>query len=221
VRKVVFRGLFARRGRIALAAIAVAIAVSSAAGTFLLADSVHHSYAALVRQVTAGVDVYVRGPETDRLQGIGDFAPVTDDLVTQVRAVPGTAQAQGQIVRVAQMATVDGSFIHPGPTYAYSWSASPTLSPFKLVAGRPPAGPGEVVVDRATASSSGLAVGSVVRVSIGTKAFQPARVTGLVTSRLGGDLAGSAAVFVAGSWAQQLLGINGRWDLVEVAAARG
>jgi putative ABC transport system permease protein len=221
VGKVIFRGLISRWGRLVLAAAAVALGVSSVAGTLILADSVHHSYAALTRQVSAGVDVYVRGPEIDRRQGISDFAPVPNSLLAQVRATHGTSQAQGQIVRVAQLIRTDGRFLDTGATYVYSWPASAQLSPFALVAGRAPVGPGEVVIDRAIAGANRLDIGDAVRVSIDVKTPQTARVTGLVTPRLGGDLSGAAAVFVAAPWAQRLLGVEGRWDLIEVAAARG
>ena len=121
VMRVVWRGVLARRWRFAGAALAIVTGVALVSGTLLLAGGAHRSYAPLVHQVTGGVDVYVRGPERDTKQGIGDFAPVPGTLVDQVRSVAGAAQAEGEVVRVAQLVATGGTFLQAGrPTYVYS-----------------------------------------------------------------------------------------------------
>jgi putative ABC transport system permease protein len=220
--KVVLRGLMARWRQVTLAGLATFVGVAFVSGTLVLADSARSSYSRLVKQVTSGVDVYVRGPETDKRQGISDFAPVPDALLTRVAAVAGVAQAQGQVVRLGQLVALSGTFLNPNrPTYAYSWIGSTRLSAFKLIAGRAPFAAGEIALDSSTAAADHLRLGDAVRVSVNVSAPLPAQVTGLVQPTVGGDLSGAAAVLLGAGWAQSVVAIPGRWDLVEVAATPG
>jgi putative ABC transport system permease protein len=220
--KLVLRGLAGRWREVILAGLAIFVGVAFVCGTLVLAESVRSSYARLVKQTTSGVDVYVRGPETDKRQGISDFAPVDGALLQPVRGVAGVAQAQGQVVRVGQLVTLGGTFLNPNrPTYVYSWLSSAMLSAFSIVAGRAPSAAGEIALDRSTAAADGLRLGDAVRVSVDVKSPLVARVTGLVQPTFGGDLTDASAVLLSGAWAQSVVGIAGRWDLLEVAAAPG
>jgi putative ABC transport system permease protein len=222
VLKLVLSGVLSRRRRFALGALAIVLGVGFVSGTLVLSQSARHSYDRLLSQVTFGVDVYVRGPETDRKQGISDFAAVPDQLLTRVRSVAGVAAAQGQVVRVGALVSQAGRFLNVGqPVYAYSWPAVAAHSPFVLVSGRAPAAPGEVVIDRQSAAEDGLRVGDRVRVSVDVASPLPAVVVGLVDPRVGGSLAAATQLFVSAPWAQQLTGIGGQWDLLEVSATPG
>src|SRR5262249_47759803 len=116
------RGLQARWTQYLLTAVAVAIGVALVSGTILLAQSARASYSKLLHQVSSGIDLYVRGPETEVHQGISDFAPVPDALLARVRAVPGVAEARGQVVRTGHLVSTSGTFLDVDrPTYVYSW----------------------------------------------------------------------------------------------------
>lgn len=220
--KLILSGVRLRRRRFALGALAIVLGVGFVSGTLVLAQSVRHSYDQLLRQATSGVDVYVRGPETDRKLGISDFAAVPNNVLATVTAVPGVAAGQGQVVRLAALVSPAGRFLGTDhPTYGYSWPAHADRSPFVLVAGRAPATPGEVVIDRESAVSDGLGLGAHVRVSIDVASPAPAVVVGLLEARGGTDLTGATSVFVFAPWAQQLSGIPGQWDLLELTAAPG
>jgi putative ABC transport system permease protein len=204
-----------------LSSAAIAIGVALMSGTLILARSARASYSKLLHQVSSGVDLYVRGPETDVHQGISDFAPVPGSLVARVRAVPGVADAQGQVVRTGAVVTDDGTFLDAGrPTYVYSWVASKGLSSFELVSGRVPTADGEVALSRAMLQSAGLRIGDSVRLSVEAHAPRPARIVGFVQPTTGGDLTGAGAVFTSAAWAQRITAIGDKWDLIEVAATR-
>src|ERR1700736_707178 len=96
--KLILSGVKSRRRRFTLGALAIVLGVGFVSGTLVLSQSVRHSFHRLLGQVTFGVDVYVRGPETDRKQGISDFAAIPDQLLGQMRSVSGVAAAQGQVV---------------------------------------------------------------------------------------------------------------------------
>ncbi|HEY1740529.1 MAG TPA: ABC transporter permease, partial [Acidimicrobiia bacterium] len=218
--KLVVRGLQARWRQYVLSATAIAIGVALVSGTVILAQSARASYSKLVHQVSSGIDLYVRGPETDLHQGISDFAPVSDALLQRVRRVPGVAEAQGQVVRTGQLVSTNGDFLDPDrPTYVYSWVASKNLLPFVITSGRAPAADGEVAVSASTARAAGLHLGDRLRLSVSVTTPRPARIVGFVQPTTGGDLTGAGAVFASASWLQRVTGIGARWDLIEVAAS--
>ncbi|MCU1464253.1 MAG: hypothetical protein JWM72_181 [Actinomycetia bacterium] len=217
--KLLTRGVRVRWTQYLLSAAAIAIGVALVSGTVVLAQSARSSYTKLLHPSSTGTDLFVRGPETDVRQGISDFAPVPDALLQRVRAVPGVAAAEGQVVRIGQLVTVAGKFLEADrPNYVYSWMASKELSSFDLTAGRAPAVPGEVAVSDATARLSGLRTGDPIGLSVDAGSPRAARIVGLVQRRSGPDLTGADAVFVDPAWAQRLTGIGDRWDLIEVTA---
>jgi putative ABC transport system permease protein len=188
-------------------------------GALLVADAARRSYQEAAATISNGTDVYVRGPETDVRQGIGDFAPVPASLVATVAGVPGVRAAEGVVSRTGQLVDTSGRFLtDPSTTYVSSWPHTDALQGFALVAGRPPQSPAEVVVDTATARAFGLVLGQTVRVAMGGSSPLPATLVGLAAPREGGDLAGAASAFVDGAWAQQVLGLADRVDLIEVRA---
>jgi putative ABC transport system permease protein len=212
--------LQARWRQYVLSATAIAIGVALVSGTVILAQSARASYSKLVHQVSSGIDLYVRGPETDLHQGIADFAPVSDSLLHRVRAVRGVAEAQGQVVRLGQLVSTGGEFLDPNrPTYVYSWIASKNLLPFVVTSGRAPIADGEVAIGVSTARAAGVHVGDRVRLSVDVTTPRLARVVGFVEPTTGGDLTGASDAFASASWLQRVTGIGDRWDLIEVAAA--
>ncbi|MDQ1383064.1 MAG: putative transport system permease protein, partial [Actinomycetota bacterium] len=219
--KLLARGVRARWTQYLLSAAAIAIGVALVSGTVVLAQSARSSYTNLLRPSSTGTDLFVRGPETDVRQGISDFAPVSDALLQRVRAVPGVAEGEGQVVRIGQLVTVAGRFLESDrPNYVYSWMKSKDLSSFGLTAGRAPAGAGEVAVSSATARLSRLRIGDTIRLSVDAGSPRAARIVGFVQRQSGPDLTGADAVFVSGAWAQRVTGIGNRWDLIEVTATR-
>jgi putative ABC transport system permease protein len=104
---------------------------------------------------------------------------------------------------------------------ALSWPPDPPFQAiFSRRAGRAPAGPGEVMIDAASARKGHFAVGDPIQVAIGGQA-RPFTVTGITgygsADSIGG---GSMAVFGLQN-AQQLFGLAGRYSQIEVKAARG
>jgi putative ABC transport system permease protein len=214
-----WRGLVERWARVTVAALAITASIAFVTGALLVTDAAHRAYQDAAATISNGTDVYVRGPETDVRQGIGDFAPVPASLVASVGRVPGVRASEGVVSRTGQLVDATGRFLtDPTTTYVSSWPHTDALQGFDVVAGRPPAAPAEVVIDTATARASGLALGDTVRVAMGPSTPLPAVLVGLVEPREGGDLAGAASAFVDLAWAQQVLGLGDRVDLVELRA---
>ena len=93
------RSLAAHKVRLALTGLAIVLGVAFMAGTFVLTDTVKHSFDNLFQQVNAGKDIVVQGVAPYGTGGRGggfggNRVPVPASLVPTVRAVPGVADAQ-------------------------------------------------------------------------------------------------------------------------------
>jgi putative ABC transport system permease protein len=142
-----------RRRRVASIAIAVMLGVSFLTGTLVLGDTLKANFDRLFAQVSAGTSVVVRntvavdGPRSgaDLARGLVD-----ESLVARVRSVTGVAGAEGQIVGYGSLLGRDGTAIggNGPPRQAGSWITDAALNPYRLVQGRAPSAPGEVVVNR-------------------------------------------------------------------------
>ena len=152
---------------------------------------------------------------------------VSADLLPRIQAVPGVAEAGGNLVdlsgtgNIAKILDSDGTVIAGNmPSFGFGIDPShPRFNPLTLAEGAWAAGPDQVVLDQATAKDHGFAVGDTVRIA----AEGPARsftVTGL--ARFGGvDCLGGAtmAVFDVPT-ARTMLGKTG-FHAIQVAADPG
>jgi putative ABC transport system permease protein len=98
---------------------------------------------------------------------------------------------------------------------AHGWSSA-RLTPYRLISGRAPAAPGDVVVDRGTAARLHLADGRPLRV-IARGTVVALRVSGIA----GAGSAQAPAMFVTDARAQALLGRPGQADTLAVYPDRG
>ncbi|MFJ8625947.1 FtsX-like permease family protein [Kitasatospora sp. NPDC093550] len=115
---------------------------------------------------------------------VGDSTRIADagPLVTRLAALPGVAAAVPEVSFPAAVITADGTVLsgpQGGASLGHSW-ASAVLAPFRLTAGRAPAGPDEVVLDAATAARAGVTAGGTVRLAT-TEAPRDYTVAGLAS----------------------------------------
>ncbi|HZX57004.1 MAG TPA: FtsX-like permease family protein, partial [Ilumatobacteraceae bacterium] len=106
---------------------------------------------------------------------------VDDTVIDQIRAVPGVAEAEGDVQSFARITTKDGKDLGvDGPPKYGAAFTSETISPWRLnEGGRAPSGPDEVVLDTRTAKDGHVKVGDVVTITAagGSRDFN---VTGIV-----------------------------------------
>src|ERR1700724_3332597 len=95
------KSLAAHKLRLALTAIAIVLGVAFMAGTFVLTDTVKHSFDTLFQQITAGNDIVVQGVAPygtgGGFGGGNTRPPVPASLVQTIRSVPGVADAEGGV----------------------------------------------------------------------------------------------------------------------------
>jgi putative ABC transport system permease protein len=89
--KVATRGLLARKLRLALTALAVALGVTLIAGTYIFTDTITKSFDTIFTETNKGTDIAL-SPNND-LTGDEDPPPIPGAVLRRVQRVPGVQVA--------------------------------------------------------------------------------------------------------------------------------
>ena len=155
-------------------------------------------YAAAVAVVAGHQEV---GPDHDVI--LGEPVRVSTSLVGRLAAVPGVRAAIADSAVPARLGTRD--------VQAHGWSSG-RLAPYRVVAGRPPLHPGEVV------TTFPVQLGTHLRLaSAGT--VDTFEIVGV--SRAGRASTGLPVIFLTDAEAARLAGHPGRVDAIGILASRG
>src|SRR3954454_18933666 len=221
---VALKGLAGRKIRALLTAFAVVIGVAMVSGTFILTDTVQRSFNGIFDASFEQTDAVIRGKQIVEGSYSGSGATIPGSLLTKVRALPEVQSAGGEVTpqeaNSADIIGSDGKAVAKESTGTSYDAANARFSPLKLKSGEWAHGPGQVVIDAGTAKKEHYAVGDPVKVSTGghTNSYE---LTG-IASYGGVDSLGFASIAV---WdvptAQSLLGREGRFDSVSIAARSG
>jgi putative ABC transport system permease protein len=227
--KVALRGLAGRKLRAVLTGIAIVLGVAMISGTYILTDTVQRAFNTLLVDSYAGTDAVVQGKGLDiSIEGEKPPPPPIDaSLLDTVRGVDGVSLATGSVLdeQNTQLLTPDGEAVNSEgwPTLGFGIDTDPALAqfnPLKLFEGRWPASDTEVVIDVGTADKQGYAVGD----SVGISTLQPKQQFEIVGVARYGEVdslgAISFVVFTVPA-AQELLGREGQYDAISVAADEG
>ncbi|WP_143261786.1 ABC transporter permease [Allokutzneria sp. NRRL B-24872] len=196
-----------RPTRLLLTGLAVVVATLFTAGTFMFADTMRKGLELQAAVTPQGAAVVVES------QG----KPVDEDLLTQLRAVPGVAEAT-PVARRSVTVAKPGGTAEPGYWDINSDSGKGPLSRYSVVTGATPSGPGQVAVTENTAKATGLTVGAKLSLSAwGKKQATDVTVTGVVKGKgdRGSTLVGTPDTVKA------VLGPQTTWEQVDIAAAPG
>jgi len=225
MRKVTIKGLLAHKLRLALTSLAIVLGVTFISGTFVLTDTLHNTFYALVGSIYQNIDFEVRGvaqfPTSDAATAVRN--PLAQPLLATVRRVPGVEAADGIVNGYAQFLSPAGKAIVTGgePTIGESFDPDPRTSDLRIVQGRPPAGPSDVVMDAGTAKKYHFRVGERVGVLSSASAPRIFTITGIAQYGSADNLAGVTFAAFALPTAQQMLGKVGLLDHINVEAQPG
>ena len=215
--RIAMKNVLARKGRLLLTAMAVIASCTFLSGVFVFSDTIRASFDRLFANAYAQTDAFVRSPNIIE----GDFGANTrgrlpDTVLDKIRAVPGVAEASGEVQGFARVSTSSGKQIgiDGPPKFGGAFSAEKT-SPWKLDEGRIASGPDEVVIDKRSAKDGNIKVGDMVTVT--AKAAKPFKVVGIVTFA-GSDTSGGAtwALFDLKTAQEFVIGEPGLLDAVSV-----
>ena len=223
------KSIAAHKLRLALTALAVVLGVAFMSGTFVLTDTIRHTFNQLFAQATAGIDAVVRGVAPygtgtnnngpDAGSGIRALTP--ESLIQSVRAVQGVAVADGSASGTVTALNKKGkTFTHFAPTIAISWFNDRQLSALHLTSGHAPAGPGEVTIDRGTAKKQHFVVGDRITI-IGNQGPGVFNIVGVTRFGTTDNLAGATLLSFDLATTQRLIGKPGYVDEIDVASTPG
>src|SRR3954453_21364300 len=95
MRTIAVRGLLARKLRLALTALAVALGVTLIAGTYIFTDTINRSFDTIFSQTNKGTDVALT-PNND-LSGDQAPPPIPASVLARVKAIDGVQVAEGAV----------------------------------------------------------------------------------------------------------------------------
>jgi putative ABC transport system permease protein len=226
---VTLRGIAGRKIRALLTALAVVIGIAMVSGTFVLTDTFQKAFDSIFNESYAGTDAVVSGKQLLEFSSSGR-APVSAELLDQVRALPEVEAAAGGIMDIqansnpAQLVDEDGNKIGGSggaPTFGVGLDSSEhRFSPLSLEEGAWAKGPDQVVVDANTAGKQDLGVGD----SVGIAALGPVEqyeITGIARFGSVDSIGGATFAVFDVPTAQALFQKEGRFDSISVAAKTG
>jgi putative ABC transport system permease protein len=219
--RLILRGFLQRKLRVALTGIAIALGVALMAGTYILTDTINQSFAGIFKTAAKGDSVVVTPTETLGNQTRSQTSPITQQMLEQVRKVPGVAKAAGGIFTTATFLDVKRKRLTNGGAPAFVASLVPQpFESFKPIEGRFPRGSGEVAIDQATSERSDLKVGGAMLIA-GRAPAKRYAIVGIVEFGGGESFGGAGAAVLVPAEAQRVVDEPGRFDQIDVAAAPG
>ena len=161
------RSVVARWPRLLLTALAIVASTSFLSGTFIFRDTIERTFDALFADVYERVDGYVQSSNSvENLFGLERRDRLPAEILDEIRAVPGVADAQAAVQGDAVVIAKDGTPIErpTAPTFGAAINEG-ELSVWRLAEGRLPDGGNDVVLDTLTAQDGGFALGDEVTVN--------------------------------------------------------
>jgi putative ABC transport system permease protein len=224
--KVITAGLLARKFRLFATALAVMLGVAFMAGTLVLADTISRTFNDLSAGVYKGTDAEVRA--TAAFTGgmlIGAQRPfVPASLVATLRHVPGVATDEGSIYGYTRLIGKNGKALgnpaQGAPTLGGNWASVAALNPYHLVAGHPPQGAGQVVIDAKSARDGHLRVGDTTTVLVNGPP-QRVQVVGIAGFGTTDSPGGASVALFTTPVAQRLVAAPGKYTSILFVAQPG
>ena len=218
------KSIGAHKRRLLATSSAVVLGVAFLSGTLVLGDTMETGFGDMFGEANAGTDAIVRSSTEVGDDDISERGLLDASVVEDVAAVDGVATAVPEVSGIGQIVGSDGDPLggNGPPTQAGNWIADPEINPWRIADGRAPEGPGEVVIDKASADGGDLGVGDAT--TIRTPEPVDVTVVGIATfGDAGADSAGpqTYAAFTTEFAQQVLLPEPGRISDVLVVADDG
>jgi putative ABC transport system permease protein len=226
--KATIQGLWGRRVRTALTALAVVLGVAMVSGTYVLTDTIKRAFDGLYEDSYKETGAVISGREVVKNAASGK-ATVPDSLLPKVEALPGVASAAGAIYDVsgttdlAQLIGRDGKKLGQTNSPHFGWGFEPDkerFNPMTLTSGSWADSADEVVIDNGVAKNNHYKVGDRISVSAEgpTRAF---RITGVAKFGSVDSIGGATFAVFDVPTAQDVLGKRGELDQIFMAAKPG
>jgi putative ABC transport system permease protein len=223
--RVTVNGLLAKKLRLVLTSIAVVLGVAFISGTFVLTDTLGNVFDNLFTEATKGVDAVVRAKREleDQNGGFANRNPVPGSLVSVVERAPGVKVAHGNVQGSATVIGKDGDTVQSsnGRGFGFSWLPRPFGEANHIIRGHQPESANEVVLDENTVDDAGYRVGAQVPIVFRSGTPETFTLVGVFRFGDSGGRPGATSAGFTPAAAQRLLGREGEWDAIYVAADSG
>jgi putative ABC transport system permease protein len=226
MRKITMRGLLARKLRLALTALAIALGVTFVTGTLVLTDTLNRTFDALIGTAYEHTNFQVRGTAAFNndtaaaANGTADRRPIPASIAAAVRRLPGVAYVDPSVGGYAQFVSGGNAIGGAGSALGFSFDPNRQLSSVRLVDGSAPRGPDDVVMDKGTATKYHFRVGDRVSVLSG-RPPQSFTITGIVSFGAADNLAGTTLAGFSLQTAQALFNTHSDDDAINILAKPG
>jgi len=222
--RVALRGLFGRKLRTVLTAVAIVLGVALVAGTLVLTDSIQKAFDNIFTDSRQGSSVVISGKSAfDLTDDSGATAPpLQESLLSTVQSQPDVAEAEGSVSGEAQLIGDDNKAIVYGgaPNLGFSIANGESqFNPLTLVEGEWPSGD-EVVIDGQTAKKESFQVGDTVGVQ-GRGPVEKLHISGIVKFGSVSTIGGATLAGFDLPTAQRIFDMEGKLDEIAVAAKPG
>ncbi|QDY79552.1 ABC transporter permease [Streptomyces qinzhouensis] len=228
--RTVLRNVFAHRARLSMTTLAVMLGVAFVSGTLVFGDTVAQALRGASAKNLQDVAVSVQAepqPAPDSAAGPGRTTALTGDLAARIRSVPGVVSVHSVVHGNATLAAANGRPLNAdnrwqnlATNYSPDHRKNGRDSRFPLTAGRGPAAPGEIALDRRTAQKAGYDIGDTVRFAVDGPTLTTELVGTVRTDDPRVTAGGTLALFDTGT-AQRLFLQKGRFDELAIGSAPG
>jgi putative ABC transport system permease protein len=226
--KTTIQGLWGRKVRTALTAIAVVLGVAMVSGTYVLTDTISKAFNDIFEGSYEDVSAIIKGKEIVQGASSGN-STVPASLLPKVSALPSVETASGAIFDVngttdlADLIGKDGKALGSSQQPHFGWGFDPQFekfNPMTLTDGKWADGPDQVVIDKGTAKNEGYSVGDEIKVAAEgpTRSFH---ISGIAKFGNVDSIGGSTFAVFDVPTAQRLHGKEGEFDSIFLAAKPG
>jgi len=215
---VALKGLLGRKLRAALTAFAIVLGVAMVSGSFVLTDTLRHTFDRIFDESYENANVVVSGRDQPDA-GEDTTQSFSAGVEPEIERLPSVAATLGSVEGDAALVGHDGDLltsIDGGIGLGVNGGENSDLNPLRLVRGRWPAGDRDVGIDVATADDEAFDVGDGVGV-VADGPRRDYRITGIVQYGTTTSLGGATIAVFALAPAQRLFDRVGKLDQIQVA----
>jgi putative ABC transport system permease protein len=220
------KGLWGRKLRTLLTALAIVLGVSMISGTYVLTDTITAAFTTIVDHSFQNSDAVISGKVAFKNDNsnTAEVPAFPASVLTKVRQLPDVAAAAGGIEDQAKLLGRDGKVISTGGGGSIAASVDPQndrrFNPLKLVAGQWPVGSAQIAIDQHTADTKHFGVGDTIGVAAdqGTRRFE---ITGIAKYAESSSIGSATIAIFDVPTAQKLFAKVGKFDGIQVAAENG
>lgn len=223
--RITLRGLFTRKLRSSLTAIAIVLGVAMISGTYVLTDTMNGSFDNLYKEIYKGTDAYITGRSIVKndYSGMNITPSFPQSLLGRVNSIRDVKAAIGSVGSgFCSIVGKNGKVISTGgaPNLGFSIDPSvPQLNTLSLVSGSWPKAD-EVVIDQSAADKGGYKAGDMIGI-LSNGPVRKIRLSGIVKFGSSNGILGATLAGFDLATAQQLFDRQGKLDSIQAVAKPG